>query len=627
MPVRVLLLTPPMVQFNAPYAATPHLTGFLRAHGVDARQADWSLRAGLTLFSRRGIHLMAVEAEKIPCAHRTEGVGLFLNRVERYADSVDAVVAFLQQKESGSARRILDGSWLPEGPRFRLVGELTERGCAPYAKDEAARARFLASLYLDDLADVIREGVDSRFGLSKYAEQLGLSADSFSPLFKALNQSASLMDRLMDEWVGELAAQGMPDLIGLTIPFPGNVYAAFRIAQCIRRHAPQVRIAVGGGYVNTEWRRLSDVRVFDYLDYILYDDGEHPLLRLVEFLEGKRTRSELVRTRFLENSRVTYVDDATAPEVRHRDRPAPCFHGLNLDQYCPMIESPNPMYRLWSDRCWIKLMLAHGCYWHRCAFCDTSLDYIRRYDPAPAGRIVEWIEQIIAETGRRDFHFVDEAAPPSLLRRLSEILIDRNIQISWWTNIRFERAFDAELCNLLARAGCLAVTGGMECAEDRLLALMKKGMTLKGMAQAAHSLAEAGVLVHAYLMYGFPTQTRQEIVDALEYVRQLFGSGCLHSAYWHRFALTVHSPVYEQKQIFGIEPSVLSDGGFSQNGIAYVEPNGLKDQSIGTALQAAVYNYMHGVGLDEPAEAWFECNMPAPRLKKIAVRSFIRMEK
>ncbi|MDD2236355.1 MAG: radical SAM protein, partial [Kiritimatiellae bacterium] len=522
--LRVLLLTPPMVQLNAPYAATPLLTGFLRANEVDARQADWSLKAGLTLFSRRGVGLMAEEAERIPCAERTEGVGLFLSRVNRYADSVDDVVAFLQQNDSERARRILDGPWLPEGPRFRLVGELRARGCAPYMDDDSVRARFLASLYLDDLADVIREGVDPHFGFSKYAEQIALSADSFSPLCRELEKPFRLMDRLLEEWVGELAAQGMPDLIGMTIPFPGNVYAAFRIAQCIRRHAPGVHIAAGGGYVNTEWRTLSDPRVFDYLDYILYDDGELPLLRLVKFLEGKSARNELVRTRLLENGRVTYVNDPGAPELRHRDRPAPCFEGLDLQRYCPMIESPNPMHRLWSDRCWIKMTLAHGCYWHRCAFCDTSLDYIRRYDPAPAVRIVEWIEQVIAETGRRDFHFVDEAAPPALLRRLAEILIDRNIQINWWTNIRFERAFNTELASLLARAGCLAVTGGMECAEDRLLTLMNKGVTLKGMAQAARSLADAGILVHAYLMYGFPTETRREIVDALEYVRQLFAA-------------------------------------------------------------------------------------------------------
>jgi hypothetical protein len=73
------------------------------------------------------------------------------------------------------------------------------------------------------------------------------------------------------------------------------------------------------------------------------------------------------------------------------------------------------MHRLWTERPWIKLTLAHGCYWHRCAFCDTSLDYIRSYDPADAATIVGWMERAMADTGLCGFHFVDEAAPPALL--------------------------------------------------------------------------------------------------------------------------------------------------------------------------------------------------------------------
>lgn len=611
--MRIVLLTPPMVQFNAPYAATPLLTGFLRSRGVDVRQVDLSLRLSLALFSRSGMEQVVQAVERVPETKRTESVHLFLRKKFRYSETVDEVIAFLQKGGEQTAKRIVSGEWLPEGPRFRVVGELTGRGCAPFADDLPARARYLASLYMDDLADVIRDGVDQYYGLSRYAERLGLSASSFIPILQTLRASGTLVDRLLDDLTDALLCEHVPDVVGITIPFPGNAYAAFRIAAHIRKCAPQVRIAAGGGYVNTEWRRLSDVRVFDFLDFILYDDGEYPLLHLLEYLEGKLPRERLIRTRLRDKNQVVYVDDPAAPTLKHRERTAPSYEGLPLEQYCPVIESPNPMHRLWTEHCWMKLTLAHGCYWHRCAFCDTRLDYIGHYDPAPAERIVEWIEQVIAETGRRDFHFVDEAAPPALLRRLACLLIERGISIRWWTNIRFEKVFDVELCRLMAKSGCVAVTGGMECAEKRLLERMEKGVSLKDMAMSAHHFSEAGILVHAYLMYGFPTQTRQEVVDALEYVRQLYEVGCVQSTYWHRFALTVHSPVCVRAAAFGIQPELHEHGGFSENTLRYTERHPLPEKGLGEALHAAVYNYMHGVALNEPVEAWFELRMPPPR--------------
>ena len=201
------------------------------------------------------------------------------------------------------------------------------------------------------------------------------------------------------------------------------------------------------------------------------------------------------------------------------------------------------MHRLWADGRWNKLTVARGCYWKQCTFCDVSLDYIARYEPASADVTVDRIEALVRETGETGFHFVDEAAPPAMLRALAQRLIERQVAITWWGNIRFEKSFTPDLVDLLARSGCVAVSGGLEVASDRLLELMKKGVTVDQVARVARAFTDAGVMVHAYLMYGFPTETAQETVDALERVRQLFAEGCIQSAFWHRFAATAHSPI------------------------------------------------------------------------------------
>jgi hypothetical protein len=254
--------------------------------------------------------------------------------------------------------------------------------------------------------------------------------------------------------------------------------------------------------------------------------------------------------------------------------------------------------------------VAHGCYWKKCSFCDVSLDYISRYEGASATTLADRIEKIIEETGQTGFHFVDEAAPPKALRALAAELDRRNLSISWWGNIRFEKSFTPQLCQELADSGCIAISGGLEVASDRLLQLMKKGVSVEQVARVTRSFTDAGILVHAYLMYGFPTQTVQDTVDALEYVRQLFEQGCIQSGFFHRFACTVHSPVGKNPEEYGVTLQPLPRVSFAKNDIGFLDPTGTDHDAMGAALKKALYNYMHGIGLEADVRSWFNTKVP-----------------
>ncbi len=402
-----------------------------------------------------------------------------------------------------------------------------------------------------------------------------------------------------------------PGLVLVSAPFPGNVYGAFRIAQAIKLHDPAIVTVLGGGFVNTELRELTEPRVFDYFDYLTLDDGERPLLALLEHLDGKRAQDRLVRTyvRTAQPVAVRYIDAGEA-DIAFADVGTPTWDGLPLDRYLSVLDMLNPMHRLWSDGRWNKLTVAHGCYWKKCSFCDVSLDYISRYDAVAAVTLVDRIESIIAETGQTGFHFVDEAAPPKSLKALAEELHKRQRAISWWGNIRFEKSFTPQLCAELADSGCIAVSGGLEVASDRLLKLMQKGVSVEQVARVTHAFTDAGILVHAYLMYGFPTQTLQDTVDALEYVRQLFAAGCIQSGFFHRFACTVHSPVGRDPAHFGVKLKPLPAVSFARNDVGFIDPSGVDHAALGTALNKALYNYMHGLGLEEDVRSWFSGRVP-----------------
>jgi len=610
-----------MTQLNTPYPSTAYLTGFLRSRGVDAVQEDLALALVLKLLSREG--LAAIRERIEPKAARgSASLTAFLDQYDRYRATIDPTIAFLQGRDSTLAHRIGSRQFLPEGPRFAALDVYVDDGSGdPLAWAFGAlgaqdRARHLATLYLNDLADVLREAADPRFEFVRYAESLAGSQPSFDPLAAALAAPPTLVDETLQALTLDALDHHKPQVVLLSVPFPGSVYAAFRIAQAIKAQDPSIVTVLGGGFVNTELRELAEPRVFDYVDYVTLDAGERPLLALLEHLRGERGRSRLVRTFVREPEGVLRYLNFMEPDIPFEDVGTPTWDGLPIDRYLSLLDMLNPMHRLWSDGRWNKLTVAHGCYWKKCSFCDVSLDYISRYDAASASTLADRIEAIARETGQTGFHFVDEAAPPKALKALAEELQRRELSISWWGNVRFEKTFSPELCQQLADSGCIAVSGGLEVASDRLLKLMKKGVSVDQVARVTRAFTDAGILVHAYLMYGFPTQTVQDTVDALEYVRQLFENGCIQSGFFHRFACTVHSPVGQHPEEYGITLQPLPAGGFARNDVGFTDPTGVDHDALGVALKKAIYNYMHGIGLEEDVRSWFTFRVPKTTVQR-----------
>jgi hypothetical protein len=660
-PSRVLFLTPPLTQLNTPYPATAYLTGFLKSRGyalgqdsVSAElgreggirqdsvsvesgrkgemrkdslpgeptsiglvaQADIGIEMVLSVFCRAGLSRVFEDIRRMP---DVPGEALQMLSLERaYLETIEPVVRFLQGRDPALAPLICQGAFLPRGPRFATVESTSWH--SPSTTD---MAKHLATLYLEDLADLIQHTVSPHFALSRYAEQVGTSASSFDSIARALAQPLSVTDRFMLDACWKHVTAADPTVVGLTVPFPGNLYGALRIAQSVKSRRPGTTIVLGGGYANTELRRLSDPRVFELVDYVTLDDGERPLLCILEHLAGKRDDADLKRTYMRSAGRVVFRNDARESDFGMAELGTPTYAGLRLDQYLSILDTMNPMHRLWSDGHWNKLTVAHGCYWKQCTFCDVGLDYIGRYETSPGQLLADRIETLIAETGRRGFHFVDEAAPPAGLKALAVTLLERGISVSWWGNIRFEEAFSPDLCRLLAASGCIAVSAGLEVASDRLLAAMKKGITVEQTARVASAFHAAGILVHAYLMYGFPGETIAETVESLERVRQLFAQDLIQSAFWHRFTATAHSPVGLHPAAHGIRITGPAFGGFAENDLMHDDPIGEVPDWLGEGLRNALFSYKKRDGFHTDVRQWFDHPVPRPKIARDWVASVV----
>jgi len=603
-----------MTQLNTPYPATAYLTGFLKQHQYQVAQRDLAIELLLDILSRKGLQALysqiELNYEAVDDADLPDSIYHFLANFDEYYHCIDAVIRFLQGKDPSLALRIATRHFLPEGPQFEplyqmeaMQGNVLNKAFGDLGVQD--KAKYLATLFINDLASVIKEGVDPYFEISRYAERLAASNPQFDDLYNALHTpkpsyTEGIIARLMQTYL----AEEPPTVLGISVPFPGNMLGALQAAKYCKQYAPQVKIVLGGGFINTELRSLKDKRIFEFIDYMCLDDGERPLLSLLEYLQGQH--QSLFRTYSLNNNQVVLNHSTDVHDIAQKEVGTPCYEGLPVGNYLSLCEMLNPMHRIWSDGRWNKLTIAHGCYWAKCSFCDISLDYIGQYDDAGADISVNRIKSLIAETGQTGFHFVDEAAPPKALFALAKKLIEQDIVITWWGNIRFEKTFTPEKCQLLAESGCIAVSGGLEVASDRLLKLMQKGVSVAQVAKITKSFTDAGILVHAYLMYGFPSQTEQETVDALEYVRQLMLNSCITSAYWHRFACTIHSPVGLNPEKYGIELIPNTDVLFAENDIDYQDSVQTDHEMLGQGLKKALYNYMHSMGFEYPTSFWFE---------------------
>ncbi|MFD2287383.1 radical SAM protein [Pedobacter petrophilus] len=602
MKTELFIITPPFTQLNTPYPATAYITGFLNTKNISSTQADLGIEVILKIFSKKGLtDLFTVKSPK-PLSTNSKRI---LALKDEYLKTIDSVIDFLQGKNPTLALQICGDDFLPQASRFAQLEELDWAFGAMGTQD---KAKHLATLYLEDISDYIVECVDENFGFSRYAERLGRSANSFDELHQALEKEPSYIDKILISVLESYIEIVQPKLFLISVPFPGNLYSAFRSAQWVKKHHPEIKISMGGGFPNTELRSLSDPRVFDFFDFITLDDGELPIELLIQNISGAVPAEMQMykRTFMLQNGEVVYRNDSFRKDYKQADVGTPDYSGLLLDQYISVIEIVNPMHRMWSDGRWNKLTMAHGCYWGKCTFCDISLDYIKVYEPVQAKQIVDRIEELSLKTGQNGFHFVDEAAPPALMREVALEILRRKLAVTWWTNIRFEKSFTADLCLLLKASGCIAVSGGLEVASDRLLKLIEKGVTVEQVARVTRNFTEAGIMVHAYLMYGYPTQTIQETVDSLEMVRQLFEAGILQSGFWHQFAMTAHSPVGLYPERFGVVKETEAIGTFANNDINYIDKTGIDHDKFSFGLKKSLFNFMHGICFDYELQDWFD---------------------
>ena len=693
--MKAILIQPPFTQLNAPYPAIHNLEAFLRGRGTQAGAFDHSIGLYRKIFSREGLSKVFSDARAAlgrgsetarPQATRPEyrnpnaatriQIERYLSYEPLYIEWIDGIVDFLSGRDPAMAHRLASAVELPRGARAEAFLAQRDGRIGP---DEA---RSLATRILDDLGDFIAYSLDPAFGTVRYAERLASSRADFGEVRSALAGSWLMNEfyapMLIEFWSARAAeaATGSAEPVGLvliTIPFPGCLLGALACARATRKAfsgGSRPPIVFGGGYVSTELRGLRDAGIFDFCDYLSFDAGYGSLASIIEREKAptQAAAPELYKTMFRRNDGALVVagfpevdsarfeegpgrvlaDCAQAGRFAKLEREAvkgvfPDYGSADFGDYLRIVDSENPMHRLWSDTPWLKYSLAHGCYWRRCSFCDTELEYVADFARTETEGLLAAADKASARTGLYGIHFVDEAMPMAALldfARANRVRATAGAALgasanapaaasatkrpfSFWGNVRFDASWTQGRCEFLAASGLVAVSGGIEIATERGLAMTDKGFDLASLVRTLVAMRRAGLLVHAYLIYGFPGQTAADIVDSAEFCRQLFASGLVDSAFWHRFVLTRHSRMYREWRE-GKRPPLKPldrEWRFANNDLSFEGEKAF--DRFDAPLSAALAAWMEGTDLQKPASAWFGRGIPKASIPADHVESLI----
>ena len=659
--MNVLILQPPVMQLNTAYPSGAYLSAFFRSLGCTVQWRDLNIELFDAIFSRTGLErlfslcadnalALADKAEKTGDQATAFNLRRYVSERNLWCAWIDKITAILRGGGQENAHRFVFGAHVPRGSRMEnyltsLTHDLTT--------DDA---RALASFALADLADFITAAFDKNFALVRYAESLTVSESSFSQITAGADSPIMrefyepLLQRLFAEgeslppaahdvaptppsagYSQEASQQffsGAPrnapakTLVLVSVPFAGTFAAALCTGRFFKKHfGERAFVSFGGGFINTELRDCQEPALAAYCDALSYDRGYAGYRQL---LKGQ-TNDSFYKLRLFTPQKITAPlesdPESEAYEKEITSTLIPDFSDIDFNRYPRLIDDTNPMHRLWSDGAWVKVYMAHGCYWHQCAFCDVTLDYVKGYCQTNVSKLYQHILRQCQEKGVYGIHFVDEAMPPALMIEFARENLAHGSPITWWGNIRFEKNFTRDVADFLAAGGLIGVSGGLEIATGSGLDEIHKGTDLTSIVGACCAFKEAGILVHAYMIYGYWKESPQDLINSMETLRQFYANGLLDSSFWHKFVLTRHSRIYKEwregkyPELHPIDPAEKSNAPlFAKNGLHFAGEE--KSAKYGPGLEVSLNEWMHGNHLNRPVQKWFSFAVPAPTVAK-----------
>lgn len=502
-----------------PHLALPTLTAYLRAHGVSVIQRDLNLETFDTLLTREYIrHSVARLRDEFGGAARTA----VAPGIQGGRPPADRVRWALQQgpllaNQVEQAKATLRSDAFFDGPvglkASQIILNCLEIANLPYYPAALQLQSYISAIPVDNSRALLQGVRDPRHNI-----------------FLDLYQRTIMPDILREA----------PDIVGISIPSMPQMLAAMTLAYLVKQSGLRCHVTIGGPHVTMLREQIAKTpALFQLIDSAVIFDGEVPLLRLVEALDGQGNLDavpNLIYSTGGKNGQIR-VTQRKEPE-KISDLPLPDFDGLPLDRYL-------------APRLVLPLLTARGCYFGKCAFCNVGYGEPDTFSQLRAEHLADQMQALHERYGTRHIFFSDEAVTPRNLKHLSTILIERNLSINWGGCTRFEKVLSRELLEQMQRSGCRMILFGLESASQPIMDLMVKGTELNHMSRILHESAAAGIWNHTFFFFGFPGET---LADAQETVNFLYAhKPYIHSAALGTFLMERDSPAHRFPQAYKVK--------------------------------------------------------------------------
>lgn len=503
--MKTKLVFPGFWTCSAPYLSLPSLTAFLRMHGKDVEQIDLNLEFTDRILSKDFLDY---------CLHKYEDiVEIDDQQVVPYLDAIGKYVCENIEEQKNIMRS--------NEPLDILV---YEKCCY-----------FIAMAFSIINAAFPGEAVDH------YTYDSTYDRDSFSSILKcaqdAYSESTGSLVQLLTSYYIDDLIDGA-DLIGISLTGINQIIPSFVLAGMIKKKNPAIKIVLGGS-VPTRWfaDRNNLPNIFEFVDYVIVNEGEVPIVALVDYLEGRSSIQDVPQLFYLnDNKEITYNNlPISNPEICAL--PTPVFNKADIGRYL----SPVPS---------LPLLGCRGCYWCKCTFCDHSFVYNNDYRPANVDKVLFDINNYIDEYNVRYINFRDEAMSPSGLLGLSNRLIEDGADIKWSTDARLDRGLTYDILKTAHKAGLSILFFGLESINNRVIKLMNKGTHVDVSKRILTDAKMVGIGAHCFFICGFPTETIEEYQETVDFVIRnkdiIACQGC------SEFSLGKHSPIAKEPEKYKI---------------------------------------------------------------------------
>lgn len=518
--MKISLLFPPSWHPSQPYLSLPSLTGFLNQAGVNnVIQRDLNIEALDTMLTATyGQDIYARLLDKIKQLEKGQSGEMGPNSKEHYTRVVESLDRFPY---------LID--------RIELAKE-TLRSEEFYDIERYRDSLFLIDKWLELVSSIYfptrMTVVDNQF--SSY------SIYSSKDLVRVINDEEQnpYLELFRSQFLPSILAN-QPDLIGVSITATSQIIPGLTLCRLIKQANPNIHLTIGGSIFT---RLVDNLRrcpsLFDFTDDFIVFEGETALLELVNQLSGKRDMSKVPNLIYRQNGKITVNQPFYSENIN--ELPAPNYDGFPLGRYL----APYTV---------LPVQFSRGCYYKDCAFCALTLDHqnFRQKDP---GKTVDDLQMLSEKYQTPYFFFTDECFALSPTKRLCQQLVDRQLNLQWTCEMRFEKNLSRDLLTQMRDAGCLKIVFGLESFNQRIMDFMKKGIKQDSVRRITEDCLDLGIAIHCYIIVGFPTELEEEALETMNFI---VNNERLHSSYGFScqpclFDLEKEAPIMSDPGGYGI---------------------------------------------------------------------------